>query len=82
MRGDGPIFKVRRWWRQFYSNQQDGDHDINGEKKGDVRKEQEKSKIVVEQSTIKNGQELQDKVPNVNIGRDASNEDSGNSMEW
>merc|ERR1719297_748312 len=39
VRGDGPIFKVRRWWRQFYPTE--GDKDQN--KKIQIGKNENKS---------------------------------------
>ena len=44
VRGDGPIFKVRRWWRQFYPSSSD-----KNDKKvviGDADKKKEETKVI------------------------------------
>jgi len=49
VKGDGPIFKVRRWWRQFYSTDTKGKEEES--KKVVVEQEQEKEKEKMEQVT-------------------------------
>jgi len=71
VKGDGPIFKVRRWWRQFYPKQD------QKEKKKEKERESESKKVVVEQEMRKSDGNV---VPQVSATK--VSDDGTKSMEW